>query len=151
MSLGPAVLAIKAQASAYSGWLLRWQNEAFTGIALDQTGKPIAADGTSLSFVIGEVIGGKNRTHTFGSPGNRLEIHPGLIRFYLCVPQGQGTGDAYDQAGALGSLFELKEFAGTGGTVRSYEPSVNEGVAGYEDGSYFVLTVGITFDWLYRA
>lgn len=152
MSLGPAVLAIKAKSAPFTAWPLRWQNEAFAdSVAVDQGGKPIAEDGTPLPYVIGEVIGGKNRTHTFGSPGNRLEIHPGLIRFYLCVPAGTGTDDAYIQADAIGTLFELTEFAGTGGTVRSYEPSTNDGAAGFEDGSYFVLTVSVTFDWLYRT
>lgn len=154
MSLGPAITAIKAAAAAFTAWPLRWSNETFAGLGIptDAQGNPIDASSAKIPFVMGEVIGGKNRLRSFGLVGSRTTIHPGLIRFYLCVPNGQGTDDAYAQAGVLGALFEQQAFAISGSSqVRTYAPSVSENAAGFEDGSFWVLSLSIDLDATYAA
>jgi hypothetical protein len=154
MSMGPALTAIKAAAAAFTAWPLRWQNETFAdkGIPVDADGNPIDASGAKVAFVMGEIIGGKNRLRSFGVVGSRTTLHPGLIRFYMCVPNGQGTDDAYTQADVLGALFEQQAITiSTSSEVRAYAPSVSENTAAFEDGSMFVLMLSIDMDVYYIA
>lgn len=153
MSLGACLDAVKAQvASGFSAWPVRWPNETFEGIATDADGNPLDASGNKIAFVEGDLIGGKNEMRSFGLVGSRTMIHPATIRFYLCVPSGQGQADAYTQADALGSLFELKGLADTGASItRTHAPSVNAGVAGFADGSFWVLMVDIPAEFTYLA
>ena len=176
--LAPAVTAIKARmAAGFTDWPVRWPNERFPD-PVDKGGYPVDAEGAPRPFVEAEVIGGENRLTGIGEPGRRLWIHPGLIRAYVAVPSGTGSDAAETAADAIAALFERQEFrppplwflvAGRwdedgfwqddvpwpGGPaerlVRCHDASVFAGVAGYEDGNYFVLMVSVRFDFFYQA
>lgn len=141
--LGPAVSAIKDYVAAnFTTWPVRWQNENFT--------LPVDGSGNALPYVEIEIIGGRNAIRAFSTPGNRVFVHPGLIRFYLCAPRGTGADGAVATADILAALFERKEFGQSGGrTVKTGDFSTWDDVASHEDGNYFVLLASVPFDFYY--
>lgn len=144
--IAPAIAAIMAYVAAHypappTGLPILWRGQNW-GDSNPQ--------GTGSAFIEAEILGGVNSLHSFSSPGNRLFIHPGLIRFYICVPQGTGMTDAYTVADALAAIMERKEFGQAAGqTVRTLDFSANDGVASLEDGNYSVLLGSVPFDYWY--
>lgn len=146
--LAPAITAIKAQMAAqFTAWPVRWPNERFDG-PVSSGGYPVDEQGNALPFVEAEVIGGRNRLRGVGVPGQRLWIHPGLIRAYVAVPSGSGTDEAQAKADLIAAAFERKEF---GSLVRCEDASVFEDVAGFEEGMYYALMVSIVFEFYYQG
>lgn len=140
--LAPAVTAIRAYIEAnYSALPIRWQNEGWGDANPQDSASP---------FIEVEVIGGRNAIRSFSSPGNRLFIHPGIVRFYIFAPWNSGMTDAMATADALAAFMERKEFGqATGQTVRTLDFSAYDDVAAEENGNYVVLCCSCSFDFYY--
>lgn len=146
--LAPAITAIKAQMAAqFTAWPVRWPNERLAA-PVSSGGYPVDAEGNARPFVEAEVIGGQNRIRGVGAPGQRLWIHPGLIRVYIAVPNGTGTDEAQVKADLIAAAFERKEF---GSLVRCHDASIFDGVAGFEEGNYYALMLSIDFEFYYQG
>jgi hypothetical protein len=106
---------------------------------------------TGSAFVEIEIIGGTNYIRAFSSPGNRLWIHPGLIRFYIFQPWNTGMDTALTTADALAAFMERAEFGQTpdGQMVRTLDFSTYANVAAVESGNFFVLLSSVPFDFYY--
>lgn len=145
--LGPAITAIKAYVAAnFTSLPVRWQNEPFA----DGTYELPASGGVPSTFVEAEIIGGRNAIAAFSAPGNRVFIHPGILRFYVVVPQGTGIDGAIASADLLAAAMERKEFGQSGSqTVRTGDFSTYDDVASYEDGNRFVLLASCPFEFFY--
>lgn len=146
--LAPAIAAIKAYvASNYSDWPLRWRNDRFSDGSLEL---PVDVDGNPSPAIEAEIIGGRNAIEAFSTPGNRLFIQPGLIRFYLSVAEGGGDSEVAAEADVLAAILERKEFGQSGGqTVRTGDFSVFDDVASYVEGNRFVLMASVPFEFYY--
>lgn len=142
----PAEAAIKGYVAAnFSAWPIRWQGDP-------DFRSPLNVNGSPAPFIEAEIIGGYNRLVGFSKVGNRVFIHPGLIRFYLCIPNGTGTAVANEIADQLSAFMQRAEFGQSGDQmVRTLDFSTNGGVAGYEDGNYFVLQSSVPFDFYYAG
>ena len=145
--LGPAITAIKAYVAAnYSASPVRWANEPFPGGSYELP----TDNGVPSPFVEVEVIGGRNAIEAFSVPGNRVFIHPAIIRFYIVVPQGTGIDAAIATADVFAAFMERKEFGQSAGqTVRTGDFSTYDDVASYEDGNRFVLLCSIPAEFYY--
>jgi hypothetical protein len=124
------------------------------GHRVDADGNPIDASGPSSPSSWASLDRRQERLHSFGVVGSRTMIHPATIRFYLCVPSGQGTDDAYTQADVLGALFELKGLANTGSSItRTWAPSINATRRCRIRGRhlYWVLMIEIPAEFTYLA
>jgi hypothetical protein len=142
--LGPAVIAIRAYIEAnYSALPIRWPNESW------ENGESPQAEGRP--FIEVEVIGGRNRLEGFGIPGQRVFVHPGIVRFYICTPFSGGMSDALATADTIAGFMERTEFGRTGTeAVRTFDFSTYEGTAALEDGSFVVLQASVPFEWWYQ-
>ena len=140
--LAPAATAIRERIEAnYTATPIRWQNENWGDDNPQNAGDP---------FIEVEVIGGANSIRSFSSPGDRLFIHPGIVRFYIFAPINTGMTDAMATADALAAFMERAEFGqATGQTVRTQDFSVYDGVASEESGNYTVLLCSCPFDFYY--
>lgn len=145
--LAPAITAIKAYVAAnYSNWPVRWANEPFPGGTYELP----TADGVPAPFIEAEIIGGRNSIEAFSVPGNRLFIHPLIIRFYFSTPQGTGIEAAIAEADVFAAFMERKEFGQSGGqTVRTADFSTYDDVASYEEGNRFVLLCSVPAEFYY--
>ncbi len=166
--LGPAITAIKAYVVTNLGgvlldftpldspfvsgslggvWPFRWENDTFPNGSFDP---PVTDTGAPASFIEAEIIGGRNAIESFSAPGNRVFVHPGIIRFYICVPQGTGIDQAILAADTLAATMERAEFGQSGGQlVRTGDFSTYDDVASYEDGNRFVLMASVPFEFFY--
>lgn len=142
--LGPAVTAIRAHFEAnYSALPVRWPNEDW------ENGENPQAEGRP--FIEVEVIGGRNRLESYGTPGQRVFVHPGIVRFYVCAPISSGMDGALATADTIAGFMERVEFGRTGTeAVRTGDFSTYDNTAAMEDGSFVVLTATCTFEWWYQ-
>jgi hypothetical protein len=141
--LGPAIIAIRDYVEAnFSALPLRWPNEDWEGVNPQDMGQP---------FVEAEIFGGANVIRAFSRPGNRLWIHPGIIRFYIFAPRNTGMTNAMLTADALAAFMERAEFGQTpnGQTIRTLDFSTYDNVAVDEAGNYAVLMASVPFDFYY--
>jgi hypothetical protein len=145
--LGPAVTKIRAHFEANFGMALpvRWPNEAW------ENGESPQAEGRP--FIEAEIVGGRNRLEGFGVPGQRVFVHPGIIRFFILAPISSGMDDALATADVIAGFMERTEFGRNGaGTevVRTFDFSTYNGTAAVEDGSFVVLESVVPFEWWYQ-
>jgi hypothetical protein len=141
----PCVDAIRAWIEAhYSTLPMRWPNEDWPADIQDP-------QETGSAFVEVEIIGGTNYIRAFSRPGNRVWIHPGLIRFYIFQPLNTGMDTALDTADQLAAFMERTEFGQTpdGKMVRTLDFSTYANVAAEESGNFFVLISSVPFDFYY--
>lgn len=145
--LGPAVSAIKSYVAAnYSTLPLRWTNENWPHHRNPQD--------QNEAFIEAEIIGGKEYLAGFSKPGSRLFIHPGMIRFYIAAPQGEGMDDAIATADVFANFMQRTEFGRdevNGRTVRTFDFSVYDGIATLDEGNYSVLMCSVEFDFYYQG
>lgn len=153
--LGPAKRAIREfiRVGAVTTWPLRWSNKRWAdGVQIDDNDNPLGDAGQIIPFVEAEIIGGRNAIAGFSVPGNRLWIHPGLLRLYLFVPFGGGTDDADDVADAFSALLERKQITiSATRTVRFEDFSSDDEAASSDPGNYFVLMCSVPFEFHYQA
>jgi len=140
--LAPAATAIRAYIEAnYTALPIRWQNEGWGDDNPQDAGEP---------FIEIEIIGGRNSIQSFSSPGNRLFIHPGIVRFYIFSPWNAGMIAAMATSDALAAFMERKEFGqATGQTIRTLDFSCYDDVASEESGNYTVLLSSVGFEYYY--
>lgn len=140
--LAPAFTAIRSYVTTgYTGLTLRWQNE------------PVPAEHKAgQAYIEVEIIGGRNAIRAFSVPGNRLFIHPGLIRFYIMAPMLRGMDEALATADTLSALMERKEIPApvVPQMVRTLDFSTFDDVASDEFGNFSVLLASVAFDFYYN-
>lgn len=140
--LGPAETAIKTfVADGYDGLTIRWKGAAI----------PPEHD-AGQAYIEAEIIGGNNSLRSFGLPGSRLFIHPGLIRFYIKIPELSDTEDAQSVSDVLAALLERVEFEAPTRPqiVRTLDFSTYSGIALDENGNFSVLMCSVPFDFYYQ-
>lgn len=139
--IGAGKAAIRAYIdSNYSGLTIRWKNQ------------PIPPERKAgQAYVEAEVIGGHNSLRAFSYPGNRLFIHPGLIRIYIMVPWMAGTDAAEAQSDVFSALLERKEIDAPAKPqiVRTKDYSCDDNVAFDEEGNFLVMMGSVPFDFYY--
>lgn len=136
---GNIVTAIRQRMEAgFTAAPLSWPNEDY---------QPTAQQ----PWVFAEVIGNGGDCTGFNSPGLRAAQDDGLIQAHVFVPEGTGTDDAYNLAGAIGDLFLMATFSGTGCRIACRKPSVGEAEPGSEDGLWWRVSVSIPFTAFYSA
>lgn len=139
--LAPALTAIRTYVEAnYTALTLRWANEPI----------PSQRD-AGTAYIEVEIIGGRNSIRAFSSPGSRLFIHPGLLRFYVMAPQNTGVATAMATADTLAALLERKELDAPTKPqiVRTLDFSTYDDVATSDDGNFTVLMCSVPFDFYY--
>jgi hypothetical protein len=170
----PATEGIKQYVQAgFSTWPLRWAGDRWT-VRVDDNNNPISDDGTPRSFIEAEIIGGTNQLRAFSTPGNRVFIQPGSVRFYIAVEELTGMTAAEEVADELSELMERVSItplfalldgdgnyvvssdgyrvvgADTTMIIRTRDFSINHGVATMETGNYSVLMCTVPFDFTYH-
>ncbi|MEJ0015719.1 MAG: hypothetical protein WDN25_03985 [Acetobacteraceae bacterium] len=140
--LAPAATAIRSFiAAGYTGLTIRWPNEAI----------PPERD-AGQAYIEAEIIGGRNAIRGFSRPGNRLFVHPGLVRFYIHAPWPDGMDGALATADTLAALLERIDIEAPARPqiVRTQDFSVYDDVASAEEGNFAVLMCSVPFDFYYH-
>lgn len=142
MSFAAAVTAIRATLAA-----------GFTALPIKLPNEKARQADIAAGFVVLEVLGGENRIHTAGKPGERLFLHAGDILASIFTPSGAGADAGLAHADTIGALFQRTDIPAptVPQIVRTEDPSVGAGEEGDENGRYFRVTVSIPFDHFYFA
>jgi hypothetical protein len=159
--IGPVQTAFRtAMAPLVGDWPIRWPNEGWAADVLLSDGNlPVELDGAGVQiprpFVEAEVIGGSDRLFAAGAStdGKRTSHLPGLLRVYLCVPQGSGMTGVTTKSDAIKAALKRKTLTddGAGNRLLTEDPRVDDGVAAYEEAGRFVRMLSVPFDYWYRS
>ncbi len=155
--IGPVESAFRTALAAMAGdWPVRWPNDAWDGLPDGYTvgdgNMPVDANGVPAPAIEVEVLGGR-KTSTAGPSGARIATLPGTLRLYLSVAQGSGGDAITAKVDALSSAFNLKTVLhdpATDRRLQTWDPRVDDDVAGYEEGNRFTRMISIPWDFTYR-
>jgi len=113
---------------------LRFENDAF----VDMT--------TLAPFCQVEIVGGEDRPYIGAPSATRLNRMDGVVLLHLMVPATEGMSAIAAMHANARSALAYAVFSG----VYTQGISPNRGRPATEDGSYFGVTSGISFFYLYR-
>lgn len=141
MSAAAILAAFKGLAVPFTTGAVYWPNDRL-----------VPPDPPAL-FVWTEVTGlGSNLT---GSGTQPLAARPGMIRFHVLIPNGDGIEQAYTAADALSALFAALPNAGGVQGLQTWAPTMPElgasstDAAGAPDGLWYGVSVSVP--WTYWA
>lgn len=112
-----------------------------------QDGVTEAPDGPVAPWAAFEALGAGSGQRGVGVPGQRLNIHRGVLMLHVFTAAGEGTAQARLLARQLAALFTYKDFAtDDGGTVRTTAPRWAGAGPGDTAGKWFRVSLAVDFD-----
>lgn len=114
---------------------------------------PVDVSGQPVPWVYFEVLHNTSDLRGIGLPGAQLWIYRGHIFIHVYVPKDYGIADVEQLVVNAGEIFRAKTFytGAAGQKVQCFAPYPIGGASDADNGSQFVLTCGIQFEFFFSG